>query len=327
MGAEVKIKMKNKALISAIVTIAILAILFLKVDPGLLLESLRAINYWYLAFALLGYLCLNFALALRLFLLLKKLGYQHSYLQILFFHFTSMILGDVTPGKVGYFGLVLLLKDVKAEDTLSVLTIGQIMDFLMKIVGTVAFAAIISGILLREYQGVMIAGIAVVSALTLIASLLIWSKRSLKLLRLFSFGVLKKLTNLIEGIQASTSRLKSELIKALLISIVGWVFVGAQWYFIFLALLPETNLSFLYFFLLQSVASTVAFIPISLAGIGLQESAMIAILLISESEIGYTSAFTFGVLVRGMSMLIDALFGTFNLRKLSIKPFSLERKV
>lgn len=311
--------MKKRALISAIITISILAILFIKVDPGLLLESLRTINYGYLALALLGYLCLNFALAFRLFLLLNKLGYHHSYRQILLFHFTSMILGDVTPGKVGYFGLVLLLKDVKTEDTLSVLTIGQIMDFIMKIVGTVAFAVILSGILLHEYQGVVIAGITVVTALTLIASLLIWSEGSLKLLRIFSFGAMKKLINLIEGIQASTSRLKSELVKALFISIAGWVFVGAQWYFIFLALLPETNPSFLYFFLLQAIASTVAFIPVSLGGIGLQESAIIGIILISISNIEYTSAFTFGILVRGMSMLVDAGLGTFNLRKLSLK--------
>jgi uncharacterized protein (TIRG00374 family) len=312
-----KKKMKKRTLISAIITISILAILFIKVDPVLLLKSLRTINYWYLALALLGYLCLNFAITFRLFLLLNKLGYHYTYRQILFFHFTSMILGDVTPGKVGYFGLVLLLKDVKAEDTLSVLTIGQIMDFLMKIVGTVAFVVLLSGILLHEYQGVVIAGITVVTALTLIASLLIWSERSLNLLRFFSFGVLKKLTNLIEGIHASTSRLKSELVKALLISIAGWLFVGAQWYFTFLALLPAANVSYLYFLLLQSVVSTIAFIPVTLGGIGLQESAIVGILRISE--VGYTTAFTFAILVRGMSMLVDASLGAFNLRKLSLK--------
>lgn len=311
---------EKRALISAGITISILAILLLKVDLGLLLESLQTINYWYLALAFIGYLGLNFALAFRLFWLLNKLGYHHySYWNILLFHFTSMILGDVTPGKVGYFGLLLLLKDVKTEDTLSVLTIGQIMDFIMKIVGTVAFVALLSGILLNEYQGVVIAGITVVTALTLIASLLIWSEKSLKLLRIFSFGALKKLTNLVEGVQEATSRLKSELVKALVISIAGWVFVGAQWYFIFLALLPDTNPSFLYFFLLQAIASTVAFIPVSLGGIGLQESAIIGILLISVSNIDYTSAFTFSILVRGMSILVDASFGTFNLRKLSIK--------
>ncbi len=319
-------KIGKRALISAIITLSILTILFLKVNPGLLLESLRTINYWYLTLALLSYLCLNFALAFRLFLLLHKLGYHHySYWNILLFHFTSMILGDITPGKVGYFGLVLLLKDAKAEDTVSVLTVGQIMDFIMKIVGTIAFAVIISGILL-EFQGVLVAGIVVVVALTTTASLLIWSERSLKLLQFFSFGALKKLTNLIEGVQGATSRLKSELIKALVISIVGWVFVGAQWYLIFLALLPAANVSYLYFFLLQSVVSTIAFIPATLGGIGLQESSIVAILQISEVGLGYTMAFTFGILIRGMSMLVDASFGTFNLRKLPIKDILEDRR-
>ncbi len=313
MGTE------KRALISAGITISILAILFLKVDLGLLLESLQTINYGYLALAFIGYLGLNFALAFRLFWLLNKLGYHHySYWNILLFHFTSMILGDITPGKVGYFGLLLLLKDVKTEDTLSVLTIGQIMDFIMKIAGTVAFAVLLSGILL-EFQAVLLAGITMMVALTAIASLLIWSEKSVKLLSFFAFGPLKKVTNIVEDVQASTSRLKSELIKALLISIAGWVFVGAQWYFIFLALSTNTNLSFLFFFLLQAVVSTLAFIPVSLGGIGLQESAIVAILGIPGVGVGYTLAFTFGILVRGMSVLVDAGFGTFNLRKISLR--------
>lgn len=320
-------KIGKRALISAGITIFILAILFLKVDLGLLLESLQTINYWYLALAFIGYLGLNFALAFRLFWLLNKLGYHHySYWNILLFHFTSMILGDVTPGKVGYFGLVLLLKDVKAEDTLSVLTIGQIMDFIMKIAGTVAFAVILSGILL-EFQAVLLAGITMMVALTAIVSLLIWSEKTLKLLSFFSFGPLKKVTNLVEDVQASTSRLKSELVKALLISIAGWVFVGAQWYFIFLALSPTTNISFLFFFLLQAVVSTLAFIPVSLGGAGLQESAIVIILLgIPGVGVGYTLALTFGILVRGMSVLVDAGFGTFNLRKISLRGILEDRK-
>jgi len=321
-------KIGKRALISAGITIFILAILFLKVDLGLLLKSLQTINYWYLALAFIGYLGLNFALAFRLFWLLNKLGYHHySYWNILLFHFTSMILGDVTPGKVGYFGLVLLLKDVKAEDTLSVLTIGQIMDFIMKIAGTVAFAVILSGILL-EFHAVLLAGITMMVALTAIASLLIWSEKTLKLLSFFSFGPLKKVTNLVEDVQASTSRLKSELVKALLISIAGWVFVGAQWYFIFLALSPATNtkLSFLFFFLLQAVVSTLAFIPVSLGGIGLQESAIVIILGIPGVGIGCTLAFTFGILVRGMSILVDVGFGTFNLRKISLRGILEDRK-
>ena len=319
-------KTGKRALISAGITISILAILFLKVDLGLLLESLQTINYWYLALAFIGYLGLNFALAFRLFWLLNKLGYHHySYWNILLFHFTSMILGDVTPGKVGYFGLLLLLKDVKTEDTLSVLTIGQIMDFIMKIAGTVAFAVILSGILL-EFQAVLLAGITMMVALTAIASLLIWSEKTLKLLSFFSFGPLKKVINLVEDVQASTSRLKSELAKALLISIAGWVFVGAQWYFIFLALSPTTNISFLFFFLLQAVVSTLAFIPVSLGGIGLQESAIVIILRISGVGVGYTLALTFGILVRGMSILVDAGFGTFNLRKISLRGILEDRK-
>ncbi|HJH26996.1 MAG TPA: hypothetical protein C5S37_09570 [Methanophagales archaeon] len=319
-------KIGKRALISAGITIFILAILFLKVDLGLLLESLQTINYWYLALAFIGYLGLNFALAFRLFWLLNKLGYHHySYWNILLFHFTSMILGDVTPGKVGYFGLLLLLKDVKTEDTLSVLTIGQIMDFIMKIAGTVAFAVILSGILL-EFQAVLLAGITMMVALTAIASLLIWSEKTLKLLSFFSFGPLKKVTNLVEDVQASTSRLKSELVKALLISIAGWVFVGAQWYFIFLALSPTTNISFLFFFLLQAVVSTLAFIPVSLGGAGLQESAIVIILGIPGVGVGYTLALTFGILVRGMSILVDAGFGTFNLRKISLRGILEDRK-
>lgn len=70
---------------------------------------------------------------------------------------------------------------------------------------------------------------------------------------------------------------------------------------------------------MQAVVSTLAFIPVSLGGAGLQESAIVAILGIPGVGVGYTLALTFGILVRGMSILVDVGFGTFNLRKISLR--------
>lgn len=71
----------------------------------------------------------------------------------------------------------------------------------------------------------------------------------------------------------------------------------------------------IYFLLLQSIASTVAFLPFSLGGIGLQESAIVGILRLSGIDV--TIALAFSLLVRGMSMLVDAVPGMVHLRKLS----------
>lgn len=300
-------------LISGLVTIAILLFLFLKADIPTFIKTILKVNFYYLFAGFLGYLGLNITLAIRLKLFLGRLGYSLALKQLLLYHFSSMILGDVTPGKVGYFGMVLLLKDkVEAPDTLSILTLGQIMDFILKIMGTLAFLILISKL---QGQDIVLIAILVLSGLTLIAILLLWSKKSLRLLgAVKGFGI-GRMVNLLESVQNSSTTVRPVLIKAFLLSVFGWLFIGTQWYFLARSVgIVGTEFNFIYFLLLQSIASTVAFLPLSLGGIGLQESAMVGILWLSG--IDGTIALAFSLLVRGMSMLVDAIPGMVYLRKL-----------
>lgn len=302
--------------ISAVVTVVVLILLFTRVDLQSLMSILGGVDYRYLLLGVLSYVGLNLVLALRLFLLLRELGHDVPYRDMLMHHFSAMILGDVTPGKIGYFGMILMLRDrVPGRDAISVLTVSQIMDFIMKIVGTITFFLIMSHALLGGNQNILLAGIFLVAALTVVACLLLWSEKSLRVLRLFDgIGFVKRILNILEGVQESSHKLKPMLLVSFIISVLGWILVGGQWYF--LGLSVGLLQPYWFFFLLQSVISTVAFIPVSLGGMGIQESAGIAVLLLMG--FGYTRAFVFNILTRGVCIIVDAVMGVFNLRKLAI---------
>ena len=310
-------KKRFKVLLSALVTVLLIGLLFYNADITQLWNILQKVNYFFIVLSILAYFGLNLCLAFRLYILLTHLGYNIEYSKILSFHFGSMVLADITPGKVGYFGMILLLKDrVKIEDSTSALTIGQILDFFLKIMGAFLFILIISEALVGEYRNVILLGVIFVLFLTIILSVLIWTPFALKFIDKFEkIPIGKKIKKLLVKVQNSSSELKPAITKSFAVSIIGWMFIGAQWYFIALAIGIE-DFSIIYFLLLQPISSTVAFIPVTLGGIGLQESAIVALMKVSGTE--YTSAFAMGVLIRGLSIMIDAICGINKVKEISL---------
>ena len=65
------------------------------------------------------------------------------------------------------------------------------------------------------------------------------------------------------------------------------------------------------FLLLQPVVTALTFLPVSIGGIGVQESA--AVLLLVTMDFDYALVFAFALIVRGLSMLIDVSIGFRNL--------------
>ncbi|HIH45453.1 MAG TPA: flippase-like domain-containing protein [Candidatus Methanoperedenaceae archaeon] len=294
-------------------------LLFINVNFGVFMSQLGNLDLLYFGLAVLSYLGLNFCLAFRIQLMLRRLGHSMPFIRVLLFHFTSMILGDVTPGRAGYFGMILLLRDkVKAQDTFSILTIGQIIDFLLKIIGTIAFAALVSTTVLDMNANVVFIAVLLVAAVAAGSALLLFSRRFLRLMCIASgFRTVKNLYRFLLGVQDSTAVLRPVLSWAFLVSVGGWVLVAAQWYF--MARAVDIEFSFLYFLLMQAIASTVSFIPVSLGGAGFQEFAIAALLKNASSlPVTYVQALVFGILIRTSSLLTDCLFGVANLHRLSL---------
>ena len=100
--------LKNRQLFSIFATLVIIFLIFRKGNFNDLYEVLNNINVLYLFLALLAYIFFTTLIGFRFHFLTEN---QISFFRVLKCHFGSMLLSDVTPGRLGYFTIVHHLKD------------------------------------------------------------------------------------------------------------------------------------------------------------------------------------------------------------------------
>lgn len=279
-----------------------------RLDIDEIVSVVKNTQVTYFAFAALSYFTLDLILSYRLFYLLQQIGYRIEYHRVLVSHLGGMLVGDITPGRSGYFLTPVFLKriaGVRASDAMACIFAPQGLEFLLKVGG--AFAAIIYLIFKVE--------------ITHLTSITLWSAIFLLLLvggfmlavawlderytgRLFGrIPLVGRFVEQFLSFKDSSIRIRKNIKMIIVLYMVGWVFSGLQWYLIGEAMnLPITYLEF---FLLHPLITTLMFVPLTPAGLGIMESGT----AIALSLLGILPAtgFTFALLVRVNILLTDSL--------------------
>jgi len=303
----------NKKLLvaaNAIVALALLWLLLSSVNLSVLAETLAKINLvWLLAAAAL-YVLMNVLSAVRIKMLLGKFAEKIALSKLFFSHMAAMLFSDVTPGRIGYSYLVLRLRKEGLRG-------GRI----------------------TKVTGVVLASDFFVRALFVIASVYLFSQQFLLtgvILAVFSLGFLalffkriawfEKLLAKIPSVGRKSAEAyamvfehavsKRDLLTAGGISIAGSLLRGLAWFFIMLAMGGTGNP--VDFAVLCALLTSVSFIPISIAGLGVQEGVG-AWLFSLVLGIGLAQATAFMLLVRVVEAGSDLVFGGFDLLKTGVK--------
>jgi uncharacterized protein (TIRG00374 family) len=146
----------------------------------------------------------------------------------------------------------------------------------------------------------MLVGAIVLAAFT-------WSERAIaifdrianwRFLKRFAGGILGKL----EEYKESAHSTQKAIPEILALTIVCWILKGFEWYFLGLAL-GITNVTWLAFFLIHPLVTALAFVPITPAGIGVQEFGIIGILGLLGVPVATAGAFA--LIARGLLILED----------------------
>lgn len=298
--------------IIAQVTIGIIIIAFIlnKLDINDVLSNLKKTDPLYFIFACLAYLGLNLVLASRLSYLLKKIGYSPGYKPVFFSHMGGMVVGDITPGRSGYFLTPPILKKnagVRITDGMACIFAPQGIEFVLKVGGAFAALLYISSFSRLSSNFLITAGIMaflllMVGILMLIIS---WKNESLSLRFLQKIPFFKNYTENLSFFKEKNIRIRESVNVILVLYAIGWIFAALQWFFLGKAL--GMNISFFAFFLLHPLISILMFVPLSPAGLGLMEGG--AILVFSFFGIPPVTglAFSFSVLVRASILLVDMI--------------------
>jgi uncharacterized protein (TIRG00374 family) len=239
-----------------------------------------------------------------------------------------MLTSDVTPGRSGYILTPVYLRDqdVPTSKSLSSVLGIQTFEFLIKVAGGIgAVILLVTTVspsiwddVFKHVQiagvnaGLLIAilGISLMAVGAAILAAFTWSKRAISIfdkiansryLKRFTGGIMGKLEEYKES-SSSTSKAIPEIVG---LTVSCWILKGFEWWFLGYALgiSQLTWTWWLAFFLIHPLVTALAFIPITPAGIGVQEFGIVGIL--GLLGVAAPIAGVFALLARGLLIFED----------------------
>jgi glycosyltransferase 2 family protein len=307
--------------------VAIIGALLWYVGIGSLYNALLTIKIEYLLLAFLMYFGINVFFTIRLRRVLAKDGVKTKFGKTLLAQYAGMLTSDVTPGRSGYILTPVYLQDqnVPTSKGLSTVLGIQTIEFLAKVAGGLgAVIFLVETVPVQTWNqffpqtiagvniGILIAGLGISLMLTgaIVLAAFTWSKRAISIfdkiansryLKRFTGGIMGKLEEYKES-SHSTRRAIPEIIG---LTMICWIIKGFEWYFLGLAL-GITNVPWIAYFLIHPLVTALAFVPITPAGVGVQEFGIIGILGLLGVPVGLAAAFA--LLARGL-LIVEDLIG------------------
>jgi glycosyltransferase 2 family protein len=304
--------------------VAIFAALLWYVGVGSLYNALLHIKVEYLLLAFLMYFGINLLFTVRLRRVLSKDGVKTSFGKTLLAQYAGMLTSDVTPGRSGYILTPVYLRDqnVPASKGLSSVLGIQTIEFLVKVIGgvgaviflvqtvpTQTWNTLFPQTILGINIGILIAGLGIALMLTgaIVLAAFTWSKRAISIfdkiaksryLKRFTGGIMGKL----EDYKESSHSTRRAIPEILLLTLACWILKGFEWYFLGFAL-GITNVPWLAYFLIHPLVTALAFVPITPAGVGVQEFGIIGVL--GLLGVAVVPAGAFALLARGLLIIED----------------------
>jgi glycosyltransferase 2 family protein len=315
--------------------VAIFAALIWYVGIDQLAQALLKVRVEYLVLAFACYFGINLLFTVRLRRVLQKDGVKTSFGKTLLAQYAGMLTSDVTPGRSGYVLTPLYLRDqnVPTSKSLSGILSIQTIEFLVKVVGGVgavvlllqfvsftrwdqafpSFMGVNSGLFLAVIGiTLMMVGATILAAFT-------WSERAISIFnRIANWRFLKRFTGgligKLEEYKESSHKNRKAVPEILGLTMACWVLKGFEWYFLALALnivFPGFNpvLMWLAFFLIHPLVTALGFVPITPAGMGIQEFGIVGIMALlfafPVADATLASLGAFAILARGLLIFED----------------------
>ena len=296
-----------------IVGFGILALLLWRIDIQDLINVITSVHVQFLLPVILCYLASPFLATWRLQWVLKKFVEKISFRNVLEIHFAGLLAGDVSPGRSGYLITPLLLERkhrvALSSGATSVFAIQGLEFFVRLVFSILALIFFIHTVSLPDLViGLALLGCLGVGTLSIFFGLTLFSSKQFRFLKKFdSIPLLGRISvkfqNSLPILQEKGKSIQRLAFPICLVTIIGMITRGLEWYFLGHAL--SIDLSLIECFFLVPLVTALSFIPVSIAGLGFQEAgAMGAMSLLGVS---LESAVTFALLLRGMELLIDSV--------------------
>ena len=296
------IKENSFRIIQAAIAIVIILLLLGSIDYIQASTILLHLDWFFLILAGLCYFLNNIIMSIRMKRILSHLGNKIRFRIAFLSHMSGMLLSDFTPGRSGYFYVAFALnrKGVPLPKGLAAITSTYIYDLLFKIslaaIAVYYFYATITGLPV----GYILYLIVILFFLILAGYFFIMYPGQVLQSICQKNTYLKYLLDLGEQ-SRSIQKISPYIIS---VSFIGWIFRGLEWFFVAKAI-GGMAISLLDALLLNPLLTILSLIPITPAGLGIQEAGIVGLLTLLGVSLAAATAFAF--LTRFIEIIIDLI--------------------
>ena len=276
-----------RIIIQLVVGVAILLWLLQLANSSNVFASILQVNPLNLIAAASFFIIASTFVALALYAPLKHSNPAASVRKVVIASFAGQLLSDVTPVRTGYFLTPIFLNELANipvdQGMTGVLATGgvnSLVKVLICIIGVGYFASFLQ--LTTEIFNALLVGTLVLLVAGTFLLLLMWEKRFSKLVER-SQGIplvgkrLHKFTEMFNNVQEEGRKVKRSLIIVAVLILLSVLGNATALYFIFNGLW-HSSLSLIDFFFMASLASALTYVPVTIAGLGVQEAGYVILL-------------------------------------------------
>lgn len=320
-----KISPKQKQIILVSVQVAVsillLYLLFNNVDLVQAQQILSTTNLPILSVSIVFFILSSFAIGFALHSALKAANAAPPFRTTQLANFGGQLLSDVTPAKSGYFATPVLLNQLNAvpieKGLMSVMAVGAGNFFVKAVISTTALVYFIyripADVMNPAITNALIVGIAILVVCGVGLAVLVWtnylSGLLQKLCRLPLIGrVIKKLQE-IRALFAQDKAALRKSIATIVISVLGSVLFSGISLYLLAQAIGMTEPTFTDMLFMGPLTAAFMYVPITFAGLGLQEAAYVFLLTGISGSSGAMLPFavTFAMLVRLIAVTTDLI--------------------
>ncbi|MCW4007611.1 MAG: flippase-like domain-containing protein [Candidatus Bathyarchaeota archaeon] len=277
-----------KVIIQLIVGVAILLWLLQIANSGEVFATILQFNPVNLIGAVAFFITASTFVALALCVTLRRSNPDAPLRHMIMASFAGQLLSDVTPVRSGYFLTPVFLKQLASipveQGMTGVLATGGVNSFVkvaICLIGLGYFAGYLS--LPAEITNALLVGIIVLLVAGAILLLIMWDKRFSKLVakleRIPVLGKrLSKFTAVFSNVQREGRKIRYSLIFVAALILLSVIAHATALYLIFNGLWYYLSLHLIDFIFIAAFASALTYIPVTIAGLGVQEAGYVLFL-------------------------------------------------
>jgi uncharacterized protein (TIRG00374 family) len=307
--------------IQAAVSILLLYLLFQNVNLTQAQHIIEATNIPLLAVSVVFFILSSFAIGLALQSALKATGAAPPFRSTMLANFGGQLLSDVTPAKSGYFATPVLLNQLKAvpieKGFMSVMAVGAGNFFVKATFSSLALLYFLyripATLMDSSITNALIVGIIILLVCGVGLTILVWTNYFSGLLeKLCRLPLVGKLVHKLQEFRTMFSKDKAAMrksLKVIVASVLGSVLFSGISLFILAQAIGMTEPTLLDFLFMGPLTAAFMYVPITFAGLGLQEAAYVFLLsgISASPETILPFAVTFALLVRIIAVTTDLI--------------------